>query len=101
MIAGPFRLYPLAGRAVSLWIGGQVTSLQLIQQLIHKAKPNEHRGGLTGALQRIDTPSILFFVGILLAIAALANLGLLRALAAWMDQVIGNVDTITIWCRRR
>jgi Na+/H+ antiporter NhaD/arsenite permease-like protein len=72
--------------------------LWVVTELIHKRKPDEHKGPLTvaGALQRIDTPSILFFLGILLAIAALQNLGVLRALAELMDRSIGNISAITL-----
>ena len=51
---------------------------------------------ITTALERIDTPSILFFLGILLAISALASDGKLAALAGWMETTIGNVDIITM-----
>jgi Na+/H+ antiporter NhaD/arsenite permease-like protein len=51
---------------------------------------------VAGALQRVDTPSILFFLGILLAIGALSSTGALRALAALMDRTLGNIDAITV-----
>jgi len=72
--------------------------LWTVTELIHKTKPDEHRGALTvaGALQRVDSPSILFFLGILLAIAVLEDIGLLRSLAELMDRTIGNVDVITV-----
>jgi Na+/H+ antiporter NhaD/arsenite permease-like protein len=72
--------------------------LWVVTEVLHKAKPDAHRGPLTvaGALQRIDSASILFFLGILLAISALQNLGVLRGLAELMDRWIGNVDAITI-----
>lgn len=75
-----------------------VGALWLVTELLHKTKPDEHRGPLTvsGALQRIDTPSVLFFLGILLAIGALQSLGVLRELAVFMDRSIGNIDAITM-----
>jgi Na+/H+ antiporter NhaD/arsenite permease-like protein len=42
------------------------------------------------ALRKIDSPSILFFLGILLSIAVLERVGLLAALARVMDDKIGN-----------
>jgi Na+/H+ antiporter NhaD/arsenite permease-like protein len=45
-------------------------------------------------LSRIDLSSVLFFLGILLAVAALDSAGSLKALAGWMDQLIGNTDVI-------
>ncbi|MBD0260584.1 MAG: hypothetical protein ICV83_33115 [Cytophagales bacterium] len=46
----------------------------------------------THALSRIDTSSVLFFLGILLAIVALEATHLLSALASWMDRTIGNCN---------
>jgi Na+/H+ antiporter NhaD/arsenite permease-like protein len=50
----------------------------------------------THALSRIDTSSVLFFLGILLAIGALEATHLLSALAGWMDRTIGNQDVIVL-----
>jgi Na+/H+ antiporter NhaD/arsenite permease-like protein len=69
-----------------------------LTELIHKRKNDESKGQLSvaGALQRVDSQSILFFLGILLAIAALQSNGQLGALAQAMDDHIGNVDVITM-----
>jgi Na+/H+ antiporter NhaD/arsenite permease-like protein len=48
------------------------------------------------ALRKIDTPSILFFLGILLCIAVLERTGVLTSLAQTMDQRIGNLNVIVI-----
>ena len=45
-------------------------------------------------MQKIDAPSILFFLGILLAVGALQVLGVLGNLASWLDSVVGNKDVI-------
>ncbi len=67
-------------------------------ELIHQTKTDEDKGALsvTGALQRVDAPSILFFLGILLAITALQSDGILAALARRMDDWIGNVSLLTM-----
>ena len=51
---------------------------------------------ITKALKRVDTPSILFFLGILMAVAALQSAGLLSSLAAHLDQWIGNQTIIVL-----
>ncbi|MDD5675362.1 MAG: SLC13 family permease, partial [Chitinivibrionales bacterium] len=51
---------------------------------------------IAGALQRIDMPSILFFLGILLCIAAVQATGHLGLLAAWLERTIGNADCVVI-----
>ncbi|MBL0214378.1 MAG: sodium:proton antiporter NhaD [Myxococcales bacterium] len=72
--------------------------LWTVTELIHKSKNDERKSALSvaGALQRVDSQSILFFLGILLAIGALQSAGLLTSLAHHMDETIGNVDVITM-----
>jgi Na+/H+ antiporter NhaD/arsenite permease-like protein len=41
-------------------------------------------------LQKIDTPSILFFLGILLAVSALQSTGLLRSMATTLSTTFKN-----------
>jgi Na+/H+ antiporter NhaD/arsenite permease-like protein len=72
--------------------------LWFITEIIHSQKHEEHRSALSvsGALQRVDTPSVLFFLGILLAIGALDTAGHLHHLAGWMDSTFKNVSVITL-----
>src|ERR1035437_10391828 len=42
------------------------------------------------ALQKIDSPSILFFLGILLAVSALESFGLLKNIAVFLDNTLKN-----------
>ena len=70
----------------------------VITEKIHSKKDEAERGQLSvnHALRKIDTPSILFFLGILLSIAALQATGVLTNLATAMDESIGNIKVITI-----
>lgn len=43
-----------------------------------------------GALTRIDVPSVLFFLGILLAVGALQSMEILSHFANWLDETIGD-----------
>lgn len=45
---------------------------------------------VAGALARIDVPSVLFFLGILLAVGALESMQVLHQLASWLDHSIGD-----------
>jgi Na+/H+ antiporter NhaD/arsenite permease-like protein len=45
---------------------------------------------VAGALARIDVPSVLFFLGILLAVGALESMQILNHLAGWLDKSIGD-----------
>jgi Na+/H+ antiporter NhaD/arsenite permease-like protein len=45
---------------------------------------------VAGALARIDVPSVLFFLGILLAVGALESMQILHTLASWLDKSLGD-----------
>lgn len=47
-----------------------------------------------GALQRIDTSSVLFFLGILLAVGALESMTILQQFAVWLDEAVGSQSVI-------
>ena len=48
------------------------------------------------ALTRIDMSSIVFFVGILLAVACLEHARVLELVAKWLDATVGRLDIIVI-----
>lgn len=70
--------------------------LWLLGELIHAGKPDNEKEHLTlaAALQRIDMASLVFFIGILLAVATLEHSLVLSSLARWLDQAIGNQAVI-------
>ncbi len=65
-------------------------------EMLHRSKELEVKRGLSVAniLRRVDTPSILFFLGILLAVGALDTSGHLRLLATTLDETSGNIYII-------
>lgn len=72
--------------------------LWLVGDLVHRHKEDVHKQHLTlaHALSRIDMGSIVFFVGILLAVATLEHTQVLSALAQWLDDTIGRQDLIVL-----
>ncbi|AFK04236.1 Citrate transporter [Emticicia oligotrophica DSM 17448] len=70
----------------------------VVGEILHSAKDEEERKPFTAsyALSRIDSSSILFFLGILLAIGCLESTGLLSNLAQSMNDSIGNQDLIIL-----
>lgn len=68
----------------------------VVSEIIHYDKEPEDKSPYspTRALQRIDMPSVLFFLGILLAISSLESLHVLEQLAVFLDTSIGNQDII-------
>lgn len=80
------HLPPFMGMLLALGL------LWIITTIIHSDKDENTRKRFTvsNALQRIDTPSILFFLGILLAVASLASFGLLKEAAQYLTSVLKN-----------
>jgi len=70
----------------------------VVTEILHKKKPSEERGVLSvnHAIQKIDTPSILFFFGILMSIASLEYVGILPELAGFLNTTIGDINLVAI-----
>jgi len=71
--------------------------LWIVTELIHLRHGGNERGDLmvTAVLRRIDMPSVLFFFGILVAVAGLQVAGHLTLLADGLDRALGDVYLIT------
>ena len=72
--------------------------LWVVTEMLHRTKNKEEKHSLSviGVLQKIDVSSVLFFLGILLAVSALQEVGHLMVMAAWLDTSIGNIYGINI-----
>ena len=72
--------------------------LWAVGDVVHRQKHDEDKEHLTlvRALTRIDMASIVFFIGILLAVATLEHTHILGALAQWLDQTVGRLDVIVV-----
>ncbi|MES2873351.1 MAG: sodium:proton antiporter NhaD [Bacteroidota bacterium] len=72
--------------------------LWIITEIIHKKKNDADKDAysVVHALRKADVPSVLFFLGILVAISALESTHQLQDLAAYMDEKIGNLNVIVI-----
>lgn len=86
------HLPPFMGMLLGLGI------LWIITEVIHDKKDEEVRHSLSvvQALRKIDVPSILFFLGILISIAALQSIGILTQCAQWMTTKLHNDNIIVI-----
>lgn len=84
------HLPPFMGIMLSLGI------IWVVTEWIHRAKePDQRRKYIVASiLQRIDTATIVFFLGILLAVAALEVSGHLRMLADTLNTTLGNIYLI-------
>ncbi len=68
-------------------------TLWVMTDAIHAGEDRDSLRGLA-AVKRIDTSSVLFFLGILLAVGGLESAGILHNLATYLDQHISNRDII-------
>ena len=66
--------------------------LWVVSELINPDLDEAVRKNYTaaGALSRIDVPSVLFFLGILMAVGALESMQALHHLAVWLDHSLGD-----------
>ncbi len=80
------HLPPYVGMLAGLGI------LWVVSELIHPELDDAVKKNYTaaGALSRIDVPSVLFFLGILLAVGALESMQTLNGLATWLSDTIGD-----------
>ena len=70
--------------------------LWLATDIIHRKKDVNSRRHFTlaYALTKVDMSSIIFFIGILLAVATLQHAHILSDIASWLDSTIGNMTII-------
>lgn len=80
------HLPPFMGMLLALGI------IWIITTVIHSDKDEEAKKkyNVANALRKIDAPSILFFLGILLAVAALESFGLLKEMAGFLTTTLKN-----------
>lgn len=69
-----------------------------IGEILHRRKSFEERQRVTiaQALTRIDMSALVFFIGILLAVATLQHAGILASLAGRLDALFGRLDLIVL-----
>lgn len=70
--------------------------LWIITDFLHQEIENRSHLKVPDALARIDLTSTFFFLGILLAVGALADAGLLREFAAWITEKVPNLGVIAL-----
>ena len=86
------HLPPFMGMMLSLGV------LWLTTEVLHRSKNEQRRKNLSvvGVLRKIDTASVMFFLGILLAVGALQEAGHLIASADWLRTSLGDVYFINV-----
>lgn len=76
---------------------GVLGILWTVTEIIYRKK-EEHdpmAKRVTKMLSRIDLSTIMFFLGILMAVATLSEIGVLTSVGEWLDKSIGNDYLVT------
>ena len=83
------HLPPYVGMLLSLG------TIWLVTEIIHRSKNYEVKSKLSvvAVLRKIDTPTIFFFLGILLAVASLQSAGQLDLVAKYLDTTFNGQTT--------
>lgn len=86
------HLPPFMGMMMSLGV------LWVVTEWMHRNKNQEDKSALSvlTILRKIDTASVLFFLGILLAVASLQEIGLLLSAAEWLQASLNDIYLINI-----
>jgi Na+/H+ antiporter NhaD/arsenite permease-like protein len=86
------HLPPFMGMLLGLGI------LWIVGEFVHRHKDAAEKERVTvgHALTQIDLSSIMFFVGILLAVATLEHAHILTALADWLDHTVKRQEAIVL-----
>jgi len=72
--------------------------LWVVTEIMHRTKPPQVSGKLKvyHIIRNVDTSTVLFFLGILSAVACLQSVGHLNIMAGWLNDKLGNVYAINI-----
>jgi len=86
------HLPPYMGMLLSLGV------IWVVSEIIHKDKDPEikHKLRVTAVLKKVDVPTVLFFLGILSAVAALQSAGHLNLLSQYLNDKLGNIFLIDL-----
>ena len=86
------HLPPYMGMILSLSV------LWIVSELVSHTMDEATRSstGVLSALKRVDMSSILFFLGILLAVGSLGAMGTLHQVAGWLDSVLPNREIVAL-----
>jgi Na+/H+ antiporter NhaD/arsenite permease-like protein len=86
------HLPPLMGMLLGLGV------MWVITEVIHRGKNDEEKSRLSvvSALRKADSPTILFFLGILLCISALQSVGVLTVWADFLTRQVQNQSIVVL-----
>lgn len=89
--------HTVTGLPAFVGILGVLGILWCVTEIIYR-RTEEHdpmAKRVTQMLTRIDLATIMFFLGILMAVATLSEVGVLTAIGQWLDETVGNDYLVT------
>ena len=87
-------LPPYVGMMLSLAVVATIAEFYNNRLLKASGTNSTHHSPVHHALTKIEMPSILFFLGILMAVGALEALGIVFGVGQWMVSTFENVDWV-------
>ena len=88
------HLPPFVG--ILLVLGVLWTTTEVFYRHLHRGHDDEGtQKRVSNLLSRVDMSTILFFLGILMAVAVLSEIGVLTSIGKWLDVTIGNDYLVT------
>jgi Na+/H+ antiporter NhaD/arsenite permease-like protein len=72
--------------------------LWLVTEIMHRNKSEEAKKRLYifNIVKKVDTPTIFFFLGILIAVASVQSAGQLAVMSRWLDENLGSIYAINL-----
>jgi len=92
------HLPPYLGMMFSLSIVAVVAELLSLRKMEFTTLENKkaYKSPIHKSLSKIEMPSVLFFLGILMAVAALESVGKLFQFSDWLTVSIPNIDVVVL-----
>lgn len=84
------HLPPFMGMMFSLGV------LWIVTELLHKKNEHGHMLSVISGLRKVDMASVLFFLGILLAVGSLQITGILREMALYLSTQVPDINVMNI-----
>lgn len=81
---------------LGMLLGLSVMWIMTDRYLKNRSAEDKRTLTVTAAIKSVDIPTVLFFLGILSAVAALQSAGHLDILSSWLDENVKNVYAVNI-----
>ena len=81
---------------LGMLLGLSVMWIMTDRYLKNRSAEDKRTLTVTAAIKSVDIPTVLFFLGILTAVAALQSAGHLNIMAGWLDENVKNIYAVNL-----